>query len=290
MIPSGALAVQELGSPDDRVLVLGDVAGLRSEDGWFRPRDVTAVFDALRVPRVGNLGRTLENLRGLGLIVRRGTGGWWAVSPRGRNRITELIGAVDLAMLEAEAAGAPGSEFGARRHPLISPTLAPPGLTHAVEAFLGRFPFERNVFCMTRFPIDERDTDYLDPVQPALDTLRQACSQHGLNLLLAFDRQLDDQLYGNVAAHMWASQYGIGLLEDKIGRGLNYNVMIELGAMLMTGRRCALFKDQSVPDLPTDIAGHIYRTVDVEDEDTVGLVAHQWISGDLQLGRCSSCP
>jgi hypothetical protein len=34
-----------------------------------------------------------------------------------------------------------------------------------------------------------------------------------LNLHLASDRQLDDDLLGNVAAYMWACQFGIGILE-----------------------------------------------------------------------------
>src|ERR687891_2432426 len=147
MAQSAALTVQELTSVDDRVLVLGDVAGLRSEDGWFRPQDVTVIFDALRVPRPGNLGRTLQNLRGDDFVVQARSGGRWALSPMGRKRVSELIGALDMALIEAESASAPGSEFGARRHPLVSPYLAPPGLSRAVENFLGRFPFERNVFC-----------------------------------------------------------------------------------------------------------------------------------------------
>ena len=92
-----------------------------------------------------------------------------------------------------------------------------------------------------------------------------------------------DDLFGNVAAHMWVSKYGIGLLEDRIGRGINYNVMTELGAMLMTGRRCALLKDRTAPALPSDLGGHVYKSVDFDDESGGADVVRAWVRADLRL-------
>jgi hypothetical protein len=51
---------------------------------------------------------------------------------------------------------------------------------------------------------------------------------------------LRHDLFSNVAAYMWACRYGIALLEDRVGRGVNGNVLIELGAMVMAGRRTAV--------------------------------------------------
>jgi hypothetical protein len=89
---------------------------------------------------------------------------------------------------------------------------------------------------------------------------------------------------------MWACHFGIGVLENRIGRGLNYNVMTEIGAMLMTGRRCALFKDKTCPSLPTDIVGQIHKTMDLDDTSTLSSLVHAWASQDLALGRCVACP
>jgi hypothetical protein len=44
-------------------------------------------------------------------------------------------------------------------------------------------------------------------------------------------------------AHMWASKYGVAFFEDRRGRGMNYNLTIEVGCMLMAGRRCGLLKE-----------------------------------------------
>jgi hypothetical protein len=70
---------------------------------------------------------------------------------------------------------------------------------------------------------------------------------------------------------------------------LNYNVMTDLGAMLMTGRRCALLKDETSPALPTDLVGQIYKSIDLDDIISVGAKVHSWAAEDLNLGKCSAC-
>jgi hypothetical protein len=110
-------------------------------------------------------------------------------------------------------------------------------------------------------------------------------------LHLASDRQIDDDLLGNVGAYMWACQYGIGLLETRgpRSRDLNDNVLIEVGSMLMTGRRCAIFKDPKAPQPPTDLSGQIYKGVDFADLRAVASTTHAWIAEDLGLGQCKAC-
>ena len=90
---------------------------------------------------------------------------------------------------------------------------------------------------------------------------------------------------------MWASRYGIAFFEDlaKPKRGVNYNLTIEVGAMLMTGRRCALLKDSSIESLPTDLVGRIYKPVVLRDPTTVEKALHAWIRDDLDLGSCGDC-
>jgi hypothetical protein len=101
---------------------------------------------------------------------------------------------------------------------------------------------------------------------------------------------MHDDLWTNTTAHMWASRYGIGFFEDRIDRGLNPNLTIEIGGMLMIGRRCALIKDGSIERMPTDLVGLIYKSVDLAAPDTVALALHTWIRDDLALGKCPNCP
>ena len=113
---------------------------------------------------------------------------------------------------------------------------------------------------------------------------------HGLEFHLASDRAISDDLWANVAAHMWASRYGIAFFEDRRDKGVNYNLTIEVGAMLMTGRRCALLKDTSIDKLPTDLVGKIYKGVDFNDVTSVEVALHMWIRDDLGSGACARCP
>ncbi len=269
------------------MLVVSDIAGLRNGDRWFIPKQVDDLYEALRVPAPKNTRATLTNLAARGLLVRRAAGGW-SLTPIGRKRAVSLVGDLDPAQIAIALADTPGALFGSAEHSLIPPELAPLQWVRPIMRLLDQFPFERNVFCMTRFP-DKPEDELPDPIRTAIATTRQALAAHGLTMLLASDRAADDDLFGNVAAHMWASQYGVGLFEDRIGRSLNYNLVIEVGAMVMTGRRCAMLKDVTAPSMPTDLVGRIYKDVDFDSATSVTGAVHSWLADDLFLGRCPEC-
>jgi hypothetical protein len=277
---------QTFGKTVDRVLLASAIVGMRNGDGLFKPPAILAFFDALRVPRPANIHRDLGLLEAANYVRRLGS--TWSVTPVGRNVVQEQLQNLDEAQLNAYLQGTTGSLLANERHLVIPAELAPPKWLPAIERLTHKFPFETNVFLMTRFP--QHYTSFPDPVQPVIPAIRDTLKSHGLNLHLASDRQLDDELLGNVAAYMWACQFGIGILEDRMGRGLNYNVITELGAMLMTGRRCALLKDTTSPDFPTDLIGLIYKSIDLDDTRSVTARVHAWAADDLNLGRCSACP
>jgi hypothetical protein len=240
------------------------------------------MMESLRLPRV-HVSQALSRLRSNGLVIPRSTGGSWSLTPAGRHGARALVGAVDLASLEAELLGHPGADLGDVRHSVISPALAPPQWEAPINRLLDRFPFETNVFCMTRFPDSDSDDEYLDPVRDVIDVARTALKEHGLTLHLASDRNVEDELFGNVAGHMWACQYGIALFEDRLERGLNENMLIEVGSMLMTGRRCMLLRDPSAPPMPANFVGRIYKPVDFDDPDQVRGALASWATEDLGL-------
>ena len=196
---------------------------------------------------------------------------------------------MDLAALLAEGATAGLTSLGATGHPVIPPSLAPPDLIGPLHNLSEQHPFETNVFGMTRFP-DDDEAQGPDPVAPALDVARAVCKENGLTFHLASDRQIMDDLWPNVAAHIWACKYGIAFFEDTRGRGINYNLSIEVGSMMVLGRRMAIVKDrtidadQAVKRLPTDLTGRIYKPVNLEDDpDTVRDALTDWIKDDLAL-------
>jgi hypothetical protein len=201
----------------------------------------------------------------------------------GQNTVAELVGDIDVGLIEASLHPSNGAVFAEGLHTVVPPSFAPVRWVADIERFLEDFPFDQNVFLMTRFPRDAQDESYLDPIRELIEVGRSLLSDHGLTLHLASDRNIVDDLFSNIAAHMWSSRYGIGLLENRLNQGLNYNVMTELGAMLVTGRRCALLKDRTVKNLPTDLSGHIYKSVDFDDKDAFVSELSDWVINDLGL-------
>lgn len=277
------IVVQGLGRQRDRVLVLAQLAGERSKGLSFRPVDVLKLFEALRVPAPGNISEELRRLA-KDQLVRTNRDKTWSVTPNGEAAVGELIGALDLPAIEAELHRGGGALFDEVEHPIIPPQVAPPRYRSAIKRILGVAPFERNVFLMMRFPPVDVADHFL---AHAREAAREELAARGLVLHVASDRQADDQLFGNVGAHLWACKYGLAFLEarepERDHGQLNDNVLIEIGAMLVTGRRCGLFKDPSAPGLPTDFLAEIYKDIDLADHELVRETTARWVTDDLRI-------
>lgn len=279
-------------STGDQALSLARLAEGRSDRGLFAPVDLDALFDEVGLPRPKKVSNVMLTLERRGFLKRARVTGKapnWQLTPLGRARATELADDMDLAALAAEAARRSVTLLADTPHPVIPPSLAPPELIAPLRDFFKTHPFSRNVFGMTRFPGKAKEGE-LDPIAPALDVAREVCTAHGLEFHLASDRQIVDDLWANVAAHIWGSQYAIAFFENRTERGLNYNLNIEVGSTLVLGRRLAILKDGPVKNLPTDLVGRIYKPVDLSKPGTVAGALHVWCRDDLNLGACPSCP
>jgi hypothetical protein len=266
-----------------QVLAVGRLTQGRAASGLFAPREIDEMFDSIGLPRAAKISNVLAALKAKGLLtrVKGGTGAVWKLTPEGTAQAEALATDMDLAVLLAEAEG-PGATFlGETAHPVIPPSLAPPALIKPLHAFLEEYPFERNVFGMTRFP-GKTTAGKIDPIAPALKAAKAVCEKHGLVFHLASDRSIVDDLWPNVAAHMWGCRYGIAFFEALTAKGLNYNLNIEVGSCLVLGRRLALLKDPSVKAMPTDLVGHIYHDVKLARPSTVTKSLDGWIKSSLK--------
>ncbi len=277
MAPPLALQIQNLGGFNEQVLVLLHVSGLREPTRSASPGSVAALFRALHLLPPANEGQHLRQLRAAGLAMQP-TRGRWAATPQGIERIRTLMGRTSVG--ELARLGEEGGEptFAGAAHHLIPPEFAPAQFQQGIARFLAGHPFDSNVFCMTRYSEDDED-----PLCGAIQACEDVCSQARLELHLASERTVDDLLFGNVGAYMWACRYGITIFEDRADRGLNHNAVFETGSMLGTGRRCLLLKDSTAPALPSDLVGHIYKSVDLGDPSSVGAAVQEWITADLGL-------
>lgn len=272
--------VQNL-SPPDQVLVLARLVQDRSEVGHLSPLGVESLFDEIGLPRPPKIANVFRTLKAGGLLTPLKKGrGIWKLTPNGLAKVASLAPEMDLAALAAEATQPLQARLGETAHPVIPPSLAPPALVGPLREFLSEFPFEQNVFGMTRFPGDEER----DPLAPAIDRAKEVCRENGLFFHLASDRSIVDDLWANVAAHMWGCRFGVAFFEARTEAGLNYNLNIEVGSCLVLGRRMALLKDHSLAEMPTDLVGQIYLDVDLDEPESVSLALSNWLQETLRTG------
>jgi hypothetical protein len=280
----------------DRLLALASFAMQREDDGWFQTSDLVRLNRGFRLPNPGNVSQHLGKLRQAELAVSRGRTGAlrWTLTPHGQREARTLLADAGQAVAPSVDARFMAT-FLHTRYPTLPPELAPPEILPKIRPFLERYPFESNVFLMTRFPTREE----ADPIAQVIEAARKAVAAHGLVLHVGFDRAIHDEVWPNTAAHMWACRYGLGLLETSLAGTvdsaagldakslkavtLNDNVLLELGSMLTLGRRCKILKDGNAPQPPSDLTSQIYRTVDLSVLDTVTGAVHEWITEDLML-------
>jgi hypothetical protein len=266
-----------------QTLVLGQLAASRSDDGSFSPGTAFQLFHDFALPAPAKIGNVFTALTKKKWFSKQPQRAAYKVTPAGQAKAREQMTDLDLVALVAESAHKNAPVFGRTEHALVPVHLAPPALVRPLQSFLADHPFDTNVFGMTRFPDAKAGTT--DPVGRALAVVREVCAESGLEFHLASDRAIVDNLWDNVTAHMWACRYGVAFFEDRVDRGLNHNLLVEVGAMIMSGRRCALLKDGSIEKLPTDFIGMIYKSVDLSAEETVAHVVRTWIKDDLTVGN-----
>lgn len=268
------LQLQNIALARNRVLVVADLLRIRSPSGQFTAKDIREAFLAIHVPPVGNIPRELKGLGQAQLALQRGD--HWVLTPLGVEAAAKI--GMDSPVSDPMT-GSAMAQFAHTDHTVIPHYVAPPRWKAGIARLLERHDFDDNVLCMTRFP---SEGGIPDPVASAIERARDDLEGYGLILHLASDAIVDDDLMGNVGAYMWACRYGLGIIEDRVDRGINYNAVIELGGMALTGRRCGILKDRTAPNsLPTDLSGHIYKSVDLDDLDGLGDAVRAWAKNDL---------
>lgn len=266
-----------------QMLAVGALAALTSRSDTFTTTEVVNVLATLRLPPVANPSAVLGRLRTRRLLMRP-TASTWSLTPLGHDLLAKEAAAVSVPALAVELGQTPGAELGETRLSVIPPFLGPLAGNPGLAQLLSQTDFDRNVMLITRFP---KSAD--DPFAELIGKIRVAVAEHGLVLQVASDSAVEDTLWANVVTYMWASKYAIVLM-DKADDALNSNVLIEVGGMLMTGRKCAILKDESIKVMPSDIAGHIYRATDLSDHVASVAEVHKWLRDDLNSAACENCP
>lgn len=139
-----------------------------------------------------------------------------------------------------------------------------------------------NAFLMMRFD----DT----PVnREVVAEVRASLSRYAISVLRADQQSYADSLWDNVRLYMDACDLGIAVFDQTASRDFNPNVSLELGYMMASGKkRLLLLKDRTLPKMPSDLVGHLYKEFDPADVTrTVRLATISWLR-DVGIAKSSA--
>ena len=128
-----------------------------------------------------------------------------------------------------------------------------------------------NAFLMMRFAARSANRDITKSLEASL-------SRYAIQLLRADQKTYSPSLWDNVRQYMEACDFGVAVFEQLVEADFNPNVSLEVGYMLAQHKRLLLLKERSLPRLPSDLVGHLYKEFDGGDiEGSIGKACLDWL-------------
>jgi hypothetical protein len=159
-----------------------------------------------------------------------------------------------------------------RRFRAMRQTEHPPEIFSGIESFRRDFPAgQKTAFVVMSFQAT--------PAHEAIvETLKKVLAGHNIIALRADDKEYTDNLYGNIRTYMHACDFGIAVFERITSNDFNPNVSLEVGYLMGMGRKVLLLKDKTLPSLPTDLVGQLYKPFDPQNiSGTMPAQVEKWL-------------
>ena len=100
----------------------------------------------------------------------------------------------------------------------------------------------------------------------------------GVTLLRADSETFHADLLSNIRTYLHGCSFGIAVYERIATDEPNANVGLEVGYLMAMNKPVLLLKDQTLPHLPSDLAGRLYQTFDPhEPEATIPAQMSRWL-------------
>jgi hypothetical protein len=126
------------------------------------------------------------------------------------------------------------------------------------------------------------------PYAALVDAIREALSPHGISAVRADEKEYHQDLSSNVLTYLHGAGFGVSVFERIETEAHNPNVAFEVGYLFALNKPVCLLKDRTVPILPSDLVGKLYRTFDPYDiQGTIPPTLNAWLveRGLLQAPR-----
>ncbi len=162
-----------------------------------------------------------------------------------------------------------------RSAPMIEPPIE---ITESLAQFERDHPDPSKVaFLMVKYG----RTDAHDII---IDVIRNALAKHDIVGLLAKDRQYHDNLKENILTYLHGCGFGIAVFERIESNDFNPNVSLEVGYMLALQKPLCYLKDETLPNLHTDIIGTLYKSFDTRaPSNTIPAEIEQWLNDKMLI-------
>ena len=147
----------------------------------------------------------------------------------------------------------------------------PPEIGISLDRLRDQYPdYSRCGFLIMRFTAAK-------PYARILTAIDQTARSHGLSILRADSHGFHSDLLSNVRTYLHGCSFGIAVYERIETDEPNANVGLEVGYLMALNKPVLLLKDWTLPQLPADLAGRLYRTFDPHDpEGTIPGQLSKW--------------
>ncbi len=191
--------------------------------------------------------------------------------------IRKIIGLLTINTLKF--GGAPGTAI---QHlgfiqsiPDLPSELFPPhlvGHVGKIEKFLKKYPFDTNVFIMTRY--EKASSKLYLAIKKTINEYHE--NDKTFNAIIANEHSLTDDMY-NWQACLISSKYGIAIFDSLPRKPIfNPNVTYELGMMHFLQRKCLLLKNKNIQKMPSDFFHKIYENYNSNEESL--KIVKSWLN------------
>jgi len=160
----------------------------------------------------------------------------------------------------------------------------PTEILTSIEEFRRDHPDpKKTAFLIMKFKDDEQ---YHNIVR----CVKEAFLEFDIDLVRADDRQYHDDLFLNVLTYIHGSGMGVAIFDRIDTNEFNPNVSLEVGYMMALSKPICFLKDATLPTLPTDLFGKLYKPFSTFRPDlTINKDVAKWITDKRLDFRCYQC-
>ena len=147
-----------------------------------------------------------------------------------------------------------------------------PEIAVSLDRLRERYPnYRRCGFLIMRFAATK-------PHAQIVAAINETARRHDLSILRADGHEFHADLLSNIKTYLHGCSFGVAIYDRIRTDEPNANVGFEVGYMIAMNKPVLLLKDETLPQLPADLTGRLYKGFDPHDpERTIPPQLEKWL-------------